>query len=309
MAVVANTHVPVVAVAFVGINLLPRSGSGPGGPLPSPSPTVAPSVSPQPTLARLPGSGPMEPGTYLMSDGTSSFRVTIPTGWDAAQNGRDIRKHRGQPGEVTLSLYSSDINVFPDACASQDRPPRTGPTADDLVAALRAQQNSDVSEPAGITIGGRPGQRLDVSTPQGLDVAGCFESTLRIWSGAAGGNYLAFGPPGETAPVSIVEAPSGRIVFTTAVDDTATAGDQADFVACGIFSINSLGRGAPQDGFVVLLGATLDSLAEAVAGEDCAVASIAGEYAPTVSSFTRCSPVPEATKFVGYSRPSLITGS
>jgi len=221
----------VVAVAFVGINLLPRSGSGPGGPLPSPSPTVAPSVSPQPTLARLPGSGPMEPGTYLMSDGKSSFRVTIPTGWDAAQNGRDIRKHRGQPGEVTLSLYSSDINVFPDACASQDRPPRTGPTADDLVAALRAQQNSDVSEPAGITIGGRPGVRLDVSTPQGLDVAGCFESTLRIWSGAAGGNYLAFGPPGETAPVSIVEAPSGRIVFTTAVDDTATAGDQAELQA------------------------------------------------------------------------------
>jgi len=221
----------VVAVAFVGINLLPRSGSGPGGPLPSPSPTVAPSVSPQPTLARLPGSGPMEPGTYLMSDGKSSIRVTIPTGWDAAQNGRDIRKHRGQPGEVTLSLYSSDINVFPDACASQDRPPRTGPTADDLVAALRAQQNSDVSEPAGITIGGRPGQRLDVSTPQGLDVAGCFESTLRIWSGAAGGNYLAFGPPGETAPVSIVEAPSGRIVFTTAVDDTATAGDQAELQA------------------------------------------------------------------------------
>jgi len=221
----------VVAVAFVGINLLPRSGSGPGGPLPSRSPTLAPSVSPQPTLARLPGSGPMEPGTYLMSDGKSSFRVTIPTGWDAAQNGRDIGKHRGQPGEVAFSLYSSDINVFPDACASQDRPPRTGPTADDLVAALRAQQNSDVSEPAGITIGGRPGQRLDVSTPQGLDVAGCFESTLRIWSGAAGGNYLAFGPPGETAPVSIVEAPSGRIVFTTAVDDTATAGDQAELQA------------------------------------------------------------------------------
>jgi hypothetical protein len=31
--------------------------------------------------------------------------------------------------------------------------------------------------------------------------------------------------------VSIVEAPSGRIVFTTAVDDTATAGDQAELQA------------------------------------------------------------------------------
>ena len=83
-----------------------------------------------------------------MSDGKSSIRVTIPTGWDAAANGRDIRKHRGQPNEVIFSVYASDINVYPDACASQDRPPRTGPTADDLVAALRAQQNSDVTEPA-----------------------------------------------------------------------------------------------------------------------------------------------------------------
>ena len=85
----------VVAVAFVGINLLPRSGSGPGGSLPSPSPTVAPTASPQPTLARVPGSGPIEAGTYLMSDGKSSIGVTIPAGWDAAANGRDIRKHRG----------------------------------------------------------------------------------------------------------------------------------------------------------------------------------------------------------------------
>ena len=73
--------------------------------------------------------------------------------------------------------------------------------------------------------------RLDVSASEGLDIAGCFEGTLRIWSGATGGNYLAFGPPGATAPVSIVDGPSGRIVFTTAIDDTATAADKAELQA------------------------------------------------------------------------------
>ena len=109
-----------------------------------------------------------------MSDGHSSIRVTIPQGWVSIE-GTDIRKHRDQPNEVTFELYSADINVYPDACATEDRGPRTGPTADDLLAALRAQQNSDVSEPAEITIGGHPGLRLEVSVPEGLDVA----ATLR----------------------------------------------------------------------------------------------------------------------------------
>ena len=218
----------VVAVALVGINLLPRSGSGTGGSLPSPSPTVAPSASPQPTLARVPGSGSIQAGTYLVSDGKSSIGVTIPAGWDAAANGRDIRKHRDQPNELMFAVFSSDIYVYPDACASQDRPPRTGPTADDLVAALRAQQNSDVSEPADITIGGRPGLRLEVSVPKGLDVATCTDGIFRIWSDAFGENYLAFGPSSTTAPVSMVETSSGRIVFSTGFGDTATAADKAE---------------------------------------------------------------------------------
>ena len=158
-----------------------------------------------------------------------SFRVTFPAGWDVvSEDGSDIRKHRDQPGEVIFTVFSPDINVYPDACASEESPPCTGPTTDDLIAALNAQKNSDVSEPAPITIGGRPGVRVEVSTPKGLDIAGCFEGIQRIWSGATGGNYLAFGAPGGTHPVSIVETPSGRIVLSTGFDDTATAADKAE---------------------------------------------------------------------------------
>ena len=98
-----------------------------------------------------------------------TFRVTIPAGWDVVtEDGIDIRKHRDQPNEVIFTVFSPDINVYPDACASGKSPPRTGPTTDDLIAALNAQKNTDVSEPAPITIGGRPGVRVEVSTSEGI---------------------------------------------------------------------------------------------------------------------------------------------
>jgi hypothetical protein len=212
----------VVAVAVVGINLLPGIGSGTGGSQPSPSPTAAPTASPEPTLARVPGSGPIEAGTYRMTDGQSSIRVTIPQGWVSIE-GTDIRKHRDQPNEVTFELYSADIYVYPDACATEDSGPRTGPTADDLLAALRAQQNSDVSEPTEITIGGHPGVRLEVSVPEGLDVASCTPDVLRIWHDADD-DYLHAGP----TPVYIVETSSGRIVFRKGNEPEATAADLAE---------------------------------------------------------------------------------
>ncbi len=211
----------VVAVTAVGINLLPWNGSGAGGPQPSPSPTAVP---------RVPSSGSIEPGTYLVTDGDSTFRVTFPAGWDVV-DGQDFRKHRDQRGELSFGIYSRDINVWPDSCATRELPPSTGPTADDLVAALLAQENSDVSEPAEITIDGLPGVRLDVSVPEGLDTAACVPEALRIWSDAAdNANRLAFGGPGTT-PIYIVETPSGRIVLGTGADPVATAPDKAELQA------------------------------------------------------------------------------
>ncbi len=228
----------MVAVAVVGINVLPGTGTGTGTgsqPSPSPSPTLAPTASPQPTPARVPSSGPIEAGTYVVSDGQSSIRVTFPAGWDVAENGRDIRKHRDQPNEVMFTVYSPDINVYPDACATEDRPPPTGPTRDDLIAALRAQANSDVSNGSLTTVGGGlPGLRLLITVPKGLDVAGCSPGALRIWSGATGGNYLAFGPAPtyEPATIDILETSSGgRIVLSAGSPGTPTATDQAELQA------------------------------------------------------------------------------
>lgn len=187
-------------------------------------------ASPQPTPAPIPESGEIEEGTYLVSDGASTMRVTFPAGWDVV-GGTDIRKHRDQPNEVMFLVNLPDINVWPDACATGELPPRTGPTADDLVAALRAQQNSDVSAPAEIMIGGLPGFLVEISVPDGFDTAACIPEALRIWSNAAeDGNFLAFDGPG-TAPVYILETPSGRIVLSTGSGPEATASDLAELQA------------------------------------------------------------------------------
>jgi hypothetical protein len=236
-----NGNAPRFAVAAVigllvlvggGIYLSNNGSGGVGGaPAPTATATASPTASPQATLARLPLSGLTEGGTYLVSNGESSMRVTIPAGWDNGNSGRDIRKHRDQPNEVTFGIYSPDLNVFQDACASEDVPPRSiGPTTDDLVAALNAQQNSDVSEPAEVTIGGRPAMRLEISIPDGLDLAGCTDGTLKIWVDGSGSYFAGLGPTGS-APVTIVETPSGRMVIYTGSESGATASDLAELQA------------------------------------------------------------------------------
>jgi hypothetical protein len=165
-----------------------------------------------------------------MTDGVTSFTITIPSGWDASDGGRDIRKHRDQPNEVAFGIYLPDINVFPDACVTQDDPQPTGPTVDDLIAALRAQENSDVSEPAEVTIGGRPAMRLDVSIPEGFDLTECDDGVLKIWVDRAGSYLAGLGPNGST-PVTLVETLSGRMVFLTGNEAEATASDLAELDA------------------------------------------------------------------------------
>jgi hypothetical protein len=227
----ATAAVVGILIIAVGAAFLGGSQSGVGGP-PSatPPPTIAPTASPQPTPARIPSSGPIEAGTYLMSDGLSEFSVTFPAGWDAAESGHDIRKNRDLTTELAFTVFDPGISVYPDACANDVTPPLTGPTADDLLAALDAQQNSDVSEPADVTIGGRPAVRLEVSVPAGLDMATCYESILRIWADPVG--YLAFGPPTGTGTIYVVETSSGRIVIgADGEEPQASAADLAELQA------------------------------------------------------------------------------
>ncbi len=70
----------VVAVAFVGYNLMPRTG-GTGGPTATGAPTVAPTASPIPVPTAPRGS--LDAGTYRIDDVSLTavpFTFTVP-GW------------------------------------------------------------------------------------------------------------------------------------------------------------------------------------------------------------------------------------
>ncbi|MET1232903.1 MAG: hypothetical protein ABWY52_08660, partial [Candidatus Limnocylindrales bacterium] len=203
----------VAAAAVIGILVIVgglaflsgRQGGVGGAPATTAPATASPTV--QPSAAAGPPYGQIPAGTYRIGD--TPIVATFPSGWENPFDGLDFRKNRDLPGEVILGFYSPDIAVYPDACATEVTPAVTGPTGDDLMAALRAQKNSVVSDPVDVTLGGVAAKRLEVSVPMGLDLASCHPDALRIWT-ATGGGYLSWGgeaPPYRPAPVYIVETP------------------------------------------------------------------------------------------------------
>jgi hypothetical protein len=214
----------VLVVALVGYQLLP-SNIGSGGETPVPSATVMPSatLTSSPTeIPRLPLSGPIDAGTYRMGTGPT-FLVTVPQGWTST-GGTQIIKNLEQPNEVTaLELYSADIQVFADACQSEGTEELIGPTTDDLLAALLAQENSDISDPVDVTIGGLPGKRFEVSVPDGIDIALCSIGSLQIWVDSAGSYLAGVGLDDSPSNVAVADAPGGRLLLTLPLGDAPAA--------------------------------------------------------------------------------------
>jgi hypothetical protein len=223
----------VLVIAVAGSQLLPGR-SGPGVPTSAPSPAA----TPEPTeVPRLPGEGPIDAGTYQMGS-RPTFLVTVPAGW-VSLGGFNLRKHADEPTELALDTFAPDLRVFADACQSEGTGQAIGASADDLVAALRAQANSEVSDPVEVPIG-RPiagyytgrATRLDISVPAGLDLAGCSNAGLQIWVDSTGENYLATGDdPAIVATVYIVDTGSGRLVFLPHHEPDAPASDVTELNA------------------------------------------------------------------------------
>ena len=218
----------VIAVTFVGINLLPGHTGPAAPPSPTPSLTPAPTATATPVpISNLPNSGPVLAGTYRVPN--TNVHVTVPSGWDIV-DGRDIRKNRDLPTEIGLLFWRPDIGVWPDACTSE-APSNTGPSADDLLAALRAQGSTDLSEPVAVTIGEIAAQHLVVSPSEGIDPSTCHDTLLHVWSSPTrNGNDFGVDTP-EGVPIYVSETEAGRLVFTHSASPTAKAGDLAELDA------------------------------------------------------------------------------
>jgi hypothetical protein len=147
----------VVAVAVVGVNLLPRQGESVG---PGASPT--PALTPAPTPALLPTSGDLDAGAYYIAAGpTTPARLTfrVPAGWSTS----DGFVYKGGSGSGPAAIISADLvlvswlvsHVYADICQHEGSLVEAGSTADELAAVLLAQNG-----PSRVGARRRDGRRL-----------------------------------------------------------------------------------------------------------------------------------------------------
>jgi hypothetical protein len=197
----------VLVVAIGGYQLLP-GGSDTGTPT---APPATPTVTSVPTeVPRLPEDGPIEAGTYRMDYGPTLL-VTVPPGWVSYGTSLSNRLEGTNSG-VGLDLFFGQIQVFADACQSEGTEQPIGPTAGDLIAALQAQESSDISEPVTVTVAGVPGSRFQISAPSNFDGARCSNGDLQIWLANEG--VVLTGVGGATpATVYVADTPGGRLLF------------------------------------------------------------------------------------------------
>ena len=96
-----------------------------------------------------------------MPDAPVDAEFTIDTVWDSG--GWWI-------GTATSSISFWTVeNVYRDACDTASLPdPPIGPTVDDLVAALDAQANTDMSAPVDVVVDGHHGVRVELTPSDGL---------------------------------------------------------------------------------------------------------------------------------------------
>jgi hypothetical protein len=156
----------VLLIAVVGWNLLPSGPAGIGRP--GPSPTTSPSPTPSPPL--LP-EGRLDAGDYVMRNvygDPMAFTITAPEGW-IGFGGFFIGgpNSSGAPNGIGISI-NHDPEVVTDPCDATPHTPSPAsgaPSVDNLVAAISARPDLQVSGLTDAVLAGYSGKRLDVQFP------------------------------------------------------------------------------------------------------------------------------------------------
>ena len=217
---------PVLAAAVLLAVLTACAGGGSGGgqastpstiPSPTPGATTTPFAYSTEPLA-------IEPGTYRIPRSEWSlldFTVTIPEGW-AVQYGHVYLKHADTDDE--LGFYAVVVDaIYADACeGSNGELMEIGPSVNNLAAALLQQRDPLASGPVDTTLGGYSATRVDLTIPEGFDLAPCnLESIgLQIWYSAPADKYFVL-LPDAIMSVYIVDVDGQRQVFLTGGSTTS----------------------------------------------------------------------------------------
>ena len=169
-AKIAVAAAAVLVVAVVGYNLLPATTTPVGGPGASASPPASPSSRPSPSALALPDGllEARESVARAVFGDPMAFTITAPKGWTGF-GGFFIGGPRtsAAPSGIGIS-FNHDPIVVTDPCDSSvhtPSPTADPPTVDDLVAALSARADLQVSGVTDTELAGYSGKRLDLQLP------------------------------------------------------------------------------------------------------------------------------------------------
>ena len=225
----------VVAVAVVGLNVLPQIG-GSVGAAPTPTPTVTPVPESTGSSIALPSTGPLDAGRYFIAAGTLTpgrLTVTVPAGW--ATSAGFIYSRIGEPfdrpspysppGEVVFTNWMV-THVYGDACHWSGAFVDAGTTTDQLTTALAAQKGRTASAPTDLTISGYPAKRIELRVSADLDLSVCDGGVVSLWPDpgpdASGG--LCCGAVNSTDVIYAVDVDGERLVlFASYQPDSSTS--------------------------------------------------------------------------------------
>jgi len=170
------------------------------------STATAPTGSVPPPLFE--NAGDIEPGTYTVDRFGTPIQVTVPAGWVSSPD------YYAVGGQDSSFLAFPDITeVRTDSCQYVDKSVAIGPTVDDLVTALVAQENTDTTDPRPIELDGFTGVELDVSSPPAIDVkTTCYGGSRGVWSD---GSTDVDGTVGTPVTVRVLDLNGRRAVIVS----------------------------------------------------------------------------------------------
>ncbi len=135
------------------------------------------------TVPPLPDSGDIDAGTYLVSDFTVPFEITVPAGWttpDGDGLGKDDTDHPGE-GAVFLTFWPANY-VPTDACAWKGALVELDRSAEAFVDAMTAQTSTASTPPVEVAVGDYSGFEFDHSVEGVKDITACDDDKICVRS-------------------------------------------------------------------------------------------------------------------------------
>jgi hypothetical protein len=218
----------VVVLAIVGY----RAFFGPHVGGPSPSETAQPTSTPATSAAP---EGPLEPGSFtlvVVEEVPLAVTVSVQAAdWYGVSGGGTLLKRDSAepPDGAGFIVFTGNLEVYGDPCAwATSRPdPPTGPTVDDLVAALSLQPGRDATAPTDITVDGYSGKAIELTVPADIAFATCDLGEFRSWQYPDGSPRWHQGP-GQHDLLWILDVKGLRVVIDAGFYEGTSPADRAE---------------------------------------------------------------------------------